>query len=325
MNKLLTIVFLIPLMLMPLALAGTNGNTNTYYADYTITYTTSANLQASHNMSSLKGSFEANSNLNINISSTPISNGKFNDSVLLNGYMYYTLNILTSGLTISNTHNTSINDKISFISNYSIQNVTNILSIINMFNISFSKSGNITYNNITILYNVNLEKIGTVTVTLNNTKYTGYVYSISGNVTSMTTTMSKFSLNTMKNINGKIISLNNGLIYSANISGNGHTIIGSNHFSMSGKSTSLLTIKLLSTNIGAKSIGSFIQITTKSVNNSATQKTSNTTISNIKTTPTNLTTIKPSSASSLNLKDILLPAGIIVAIAVAIVLIRKLF
>ncbi|AWR97485.1 hypothetical protein DFR86_07930 [Acidianus sulfidivorans JP7] len=319
MKKIIVITFLIPLLLIPLSFASVPHNT-TQYAYYSISYTKTANLTATHNMSNIKGSLAINASINLNISSTSLSNGKFNDTISIIGYVYHEINANISGLLVSSAHNTSIDDKISFVSNYSIENITEILSLLNMFNITYHKVGNTTFDNITVLYSINLAKVGEMTVILNGVKYTGYEYSVNGSITTMSTPASKYMIYSESTDNGTIVSLNNGLVYSASLSGQGITNVKFMIFNMTGKSNDEISVKLLSTNV--KNSNSMGGIMPPIVKTSSVQQTSqsNAHTSQITSGNSQIT----SKANSISIKDIIIPAGVIASIAVLIILIRKL-
>lgn len=316
MKKLFLLIFLVPLILMPISLA-TSMNDASSYVTYNVVYTKTANLQAVHNDTNVKGTLTENSNLNVNVISTSLGNGKYNNTVKVTGYTYHQINLNISGILVSSIHNSTINDVISFISNYSIQNAANMLSMLGMLNVTFNRAGNITYGNFTILYNLQFSKDGMTTVMFNGQQYSGYLYSLSGNVTEMTASTSEIHLLSTSNVEGKGILLSNGLLYSASLSGSGYMTLSFMHFKMGGKSSENLVITLTSTNIaGTTSSSSMMSSASISMKSSTTNQAKN---------QDNVPQAVTSTSDSVSLAKLLVPAGIIVAITGLVVLVRKLF
>lgn len=314
MNKLLALLLISPLLLIPISLAASTGNASTTYAVYNIFYTKTASLYSAYNSSKTTGTLYVSSNLNIYITSTKLSNGKFNDTLKVVGHVYRNVNLNISGLLISANSNSSVNYTISFASNYSINNLASLFTMLNMLNLTLSRSGNVTYDNITITYNVKLIEVGNTKVVFNNKTQEGYLYSLFGNVVAKTIKSSAYYSNST--VVGKAIFLNNGLLYNASISGSGKTSVNIMRFSMKGDSNEMLVIKLTSTNLSSSSSDSEPHTITTS--SSATK--SSQAVSSIN----NAYQGSSSQTEKLPLFAILLSAGIIGTLTTAILLVRKL-
>lgn len=304
MNKLIPLLLLLPLIIIPLSLAS-NTQSSTTHVTYTIVYTKTATLHAVHNTTEVKGSLLENSVLNVNVASTTLSNGKFNDTIKVTGYTYHEIKLNVSGMLFSSLHNSTVNEMISFVSNYSIQNVTNLLSLLNILNLTFSKSGNVTYYNITTLYSVKFYKVGTTTVQINGQNYTGYLYSL--NVSKKTTSNSNLQLYSTSNLVGNAILLSNGLLYNASLSGSGDLSLSIMRFNLVGNSNENIVIKLISTNA------------LNSVSTSAMSPSQSTT-----TSTNEENNVQPKTTNPVSLTEVLVPAGIIASLTALVLLVRKL-
>ncbi|BDC19527.1 hypothetical protein [Acidianus sp. HS-5] len=280
-----TLVLISSLLMSSVLIAST---TNTYFIDYTITY--HSHYSGKYLTSSCKESV-----INLNITSTKISENKYNNTITITGYIYTN----SSSPFMMSVNNMTIHHTFNFTTKFPLVKEITIFNISRLLNITLNISKELKVFNITINYKVNYQPNGTEKTVFNNKTYT--LDSFKAFLSLAAEGHNKyFNTAYSSTMEGNILTFQKGIFYKLYLTGESYkNITISNFMNIYSKGNTTLCVILKNTNIKLDSVtthGMDAPTTNNSANNGQTE-------------------IKP--------EEFLIPAGIIALIAAGIILIRK--
>lgn len=258
---------------------------NTCYIDYSIYY---------HSTYSGKHSTTKVLSINLNITSTKISNSKYNNTIIITGYEFTNY----SSPFMSSTCNKTIRYTFNFTSKFPLVKEITIYNLSNLLNMTLDITKEFKILNISVNHKINYKPSGTESVTFNGEKYTLDSYKASLYVNASGT--NKYAnISYTSTMVGKILTFQNGILYKLYLTGESQKNITFKFLNIYSKSSETLCIVLKSTNIKLDSV----------------KATGNTNVKTESSVASSQNTIKP--------EEFIIPAGIIGLLASSIILARR--
>jgi len=276
-----TILVLISSAMLPSIFMANSSSSTTYFMDYSINY------HSYHSGEYFTTSCKESS-INLNITSTKISNDKYNNTIIITGYVF------TNYSSLFMTCNKTIHYVFNFTSKYPLAKEITIFNLLSLLNMTLNVTNEFKIFNITVNYKINYQPNGTESVIFNGKQYTLDSYKAFLN-------LSALGKNKYANITytstmiGNILTFQKGILYKLYLTGESQkNITFYNFLNTYSKGNETLCILLKNTNIKLDSV-----MMPNQENVNSTQQES----------------IKP--------EEFLIPAGIIGLLAAALILVRK--
>ncbi|AEE93907.1 hypothetical protein Ahos_1021 [Acidianus hospitalis W1] len=278
-----TILVLISSAMLPSIIMANSSSSTTYFMDYSINY--HSYHSGKYFTTSCKESL-----INLNITSTKIGNNKYNNTIIVTGYIFtnYSSPFMTS------VSNKTIHHVFNFTSKYPLAKEITIFNLSSLLNMTLNITNEFKIFNITVNYKINYQPNGTESVVFNGKQYTldsykAFLY------------LSALGKNKYANITytstmiGNILTFQKGILYKLYLTGESQkNITFYNFLNTYSKGNETLCILLKNTNIKLDSV-----MMPNQENVNSTQQES----------------IKP--------EEFLIPTGIIGLLAAALILVRK--
>ncbi|MUM64256.1 hypothetical protein D1867_03100 [Acidianus infernus] len=279
-----TILVLISSAMLPTIFMA-NSSSSTYFMDYSINY-------HSYNSGKYFTTSYKESSINLNITSTKINSNKYNNTIIITGYIFtnYSSPLMTS------VNNETIHYVFNFTSKYPLAKEITIFNLSSLLNMTLNITNEFKIFNITVNYKINYQPNGTESVTFNGKQYTldsykAFLY------------LSALGKNKYANITytstmiGNILTFQKGILYKLYLTGESQNNITFYKFlNTYSKGNETLCILLKNTNIKLDSV--------MMPNN-------------------NQENVNSTRQESIKPEEFLIPAGIISLLAAALILARK--
>lgn len=280
-----TILVLISSAMLPSIFMANSSSSTTYFMDYSINY------HSYHSGEYFTTSCKESS-INLNITSTEIGNDKYNNTIIVTGYIFtnYSSPFMTS------VSNKTIHYVFNFTSKYPLAKEITIFNLSSLLNMTLNITNEFKIFNITVNYKINYQPNGTESVIFNGVQYTLDSYKAFLNLSALVKN-NYVNITYTSTMKGNILTFQKGILYKLYLTGESQkNITFYNFLNTNSKGNETLCILLKNTNIKLDSV--MMPISNQENVNSTQQE-----------------SIKP--------EEFLIPAGIIGLLAAALILVRK--